>query len=31
MQSDANLLPLIYHFHVMLLLVNVLVPNELYQ
>jgi len=29
MQSSANSLPISYHFHVLLLLVNVTVPSEL--
>jgi len=31
MQSNANALPIIYNFHVMLLLVNVMFPSELCQ
>jgi len=31
MQSDVISRPVSYHFHVMLLLVNVMVPNELGQ
>jgi len=31
MQSNANLLPIIYNFHVTLLLVNVMFPSELCQ
>jgi len=31
MQSNTGLLPISYHFHVMLLLVNVMFPSELCQ